>query len=116
MFFILFFLNVVYYKLRDKIVVQSLVINIGTCLARSYNVFLVDDLSYGNVFLEKHYITITEIVRSKNIEWFHVARIKVELGLTPSKPNSTLTQSEKHEIDFNPRLHPDYTGVTRWLS
>ena len=44
--------NVVYYKLRDKIVVQSLVINIGTCFARSYNVFLADDLSYGNVFLE----------------------------------------------------------------
>ena len=36
--------NVVYYELRDKIVVQSLVINIGTCFA--------DDLSYGNVFLE----------------------------------------------------------------
>ena len=30
---------------------QSLVINIGTCFARSY-VFLADDLSYGNVFLE----------------------------------------------------------------
>ena len=44
--------NVVYYKLRDKIVVQSLVINIGTCFACSYNVFLADDLSYGNVFLE----------------------------------------------------------------
>ena len=46
------FKNVVYYKLCDKIVVQSLVINIGTCFARSYNVFLADDLSYGNVFLE----------------------------------------------------------------
>ena len=44
--------NVVYYKLRDKIVVQSLVINSGTCFARSYNVFRADDLSYGNVFLE----------------------------------------------------------------
>ena len=32
----------VYYKLRDKIVVQILVINIGTCFARSYNVFLAD--------------------------------------------------------------------------
>ena len=51
-FFIIIFKNVVYYKLRDKIVVQSLVINIGTCFARSYNVFLADDLSYGNVFLE----------------------------------------------------------------
>ena len=50
--FIIIFKNVVYYKLRDKIVVQSLVINIGTCFARSYNVFLADDLSYGNVFLE----------------------------------------------------------------
>ena len=45
--------NVVYYKLRDKIVVQSLVINIGTCFARSYNVFRADDLSYGNVFRER---------------------------------------------------------------
>ena len=45
--------NVVYYKLRDKIVVQILVIYIGTCFARSYNVFLADDLSYGNVFLEQ---------------------------------------------------------------
>ena len=45
--------NVVYYKLCDKIVVQSLVINIGTCFASSYNVFLADDRSYGNVwFLE----------------------------------------------------------------
>ena len=34
--------NVVYYKLRDKTVVQILVINIGTCFARSYNVFLAD--------------------------------------------------------------------------
>ena len=61
--------NVVYYELRDKIVVQSLVINIGTCFARSYNVFLADDLSYGNVFLElrSRKTTITEIVRSKNI-------------------------------------------------
>ena len=45
--------NVVYYKLRDKIVVQSLVINIGTCFASSYNVFRADDLSYGNVFRER---------------------------------------------------------------
>ena len=52
LFFIIIFKNVVYYKLCDKIVVQSLVINIGTCFARSYNVFLADDLSYGNVFLE----------------------------------------------------------------
>ena len=52
LFFIIIFKNVVYYKLRDKIVVQSLVINIGTCFARSYNVFRADDLSYGNVFLE----------------------------------------------------------------
>ena len=29
-------------KLRDKIVVQSLVMNIGTCFPRSYNVFLAD--------------------------------------------------------------------------
>ena len=36
------FWNVVYYKLRDKIVVQILVINIETCFARSYNVFLAD--------------------------------------------------------------------------
>ena len=40
--------------------------------AHSYNVFLADDLSYGNVFLElrtlSKNITITdEIVRSKNI-------------------------------------------------
>ena len=35
------------------IVVQSLVINIGTCFASSYNVFLADDLSYGNVFRER---------------------------------------------------------------
>ena len=34
--------NVVYYKLRDKIVVQILVINIGICFASSYNVFLAD--------------------------------------------------------------------------
>ena len=34
------------------IVVQSLVINIGTCFASSYNVFRADDLSYGNVFRE----------------------------------------------------------------
>ena len=34
--------NVVYYKLRDKTVVNFLVINIGTCFARSYNVFLAD--------------------------------------------------------------------------
>ena len=34
--------NVVYYKLRDKIVVQILVMNIRTCFARSYNVFLAD--------------------------------------------------------------------------
>ena len=42
LFFIIICKNVVYYKLRDKIVVQSLVINIGTCFARSYNVFLAD--------------------------------------------------------------------------
>ena len=42
LFFIIIFKNVVYYKLRDKIVVQSLVNNIGTCFARSYNVFLAD--------------------------------------------------------------------------
>ena len=48
--------NVVYYKLRDKIVVQSLVINIGTCFASSYNVFRADDLSYGNVFRERRTI------------------------------------------------------------
>ena len=36
------FKNVVYYKLRDKSVVQILVINIGTCFARSYNVFRAD--------------------------------------------------------------------------
>ena len=34
--------NVVYYKLRDKTVVQILVINIGTFFACSYNVFLAD--------------------------------------------------------------------------
>ena len=34
--------NVVYYKLRDKSVVQILVFNIGRCFARSYNVFLAD--------------------------------------------------------------------------
>ena len=34
--------DVVYYKLRDKIVVQSLVINIGICFASSYNVFRAD--------------------------------------------------------------------------
>ena len=42
LFFILIFQNVVYYKLHDKIVVQILVINIETCFARSYNVFLAD--------------------------------------------------------------------------
>ena len=40
--FIIIFKNVVYYKLRDKIVVQSLVINIGICFASSYNVFRAD--------------------------------------------------------------------------
>ena len=34
--------NVVYYKLRDKSVVQILVINIETYFARSYNVFLAN--------------------------------------------------------------------------
>ena len=38
---------------QDYIVVQSLVINIGTCFASSYNVFRADDLSYGNVFRER---------------------------------------------------------------
>ena len=37
----------------EHIVVQSLVINIGTCFASSYNVFRADDLSYGNVFRER---------------------------------------------------------------
>ena len=43
--FIIIFKNLVYHKLRDKIVVQSLVINIGssgTCFASSYNVFFAD--------------------------------------------------------------------------
>ena len=39
-----------YYKLRDKIVVQILVINIRTCFARSYNVFLADLKLWYNVF------------------------------------------------------------------
>ena len=34
--------KVVYYKLRDKIVVEILVINITICYASIYNVFLAD--------------------------------------------------------------------------
>ena len=54
---------------EQYIVVQSLVINIGICFASSYNVFRADDLSYGNVFesVARENITITEIVREKNI-------------------------------------------------
>ena len=46
------FKYVVYYKLRDKTVVQILVIDIGTCFALSYNVFLAD-LNYCNIFFSR---------------------------------------------------------------
>ena len=42
-----------YKNCEHYIVVQSLVMNIGICFASSYNVFLADDLSYGNVFRER---------------------------------------------------------------
>ena len=42
-----------FFPSKYYIVVQSLVINIGTCFASSYNVFRADDLSYGNVFRER---------------------------------------------------------------
>ena len=47
------FKNVVYYKLRDKTVVQILVIDIGTCFALSYNVFLAD-LNIVTFFLSSY--------------------------------------------------------------
>ena len=46
-------MNEIYEYMKYYIVVQSLVINIGTCFASSYNVFRADDLSYGNVFRER---------------------------------------------------------------